>query len=146
MPRGSRVLGRSSLTSCPHSPSPLSSRPVPFVLHPSAQQNADIASRCCALIFPFMNTHLLSLQFGKVKGKKEEGGGGGAPRAEVPPTLHGCMPLRGDFDVEWDNDAELLLADMEFNEVGCCGGNRCGEVRGRGLQVAAVWSVVVQVG
>ena len=28
------------------------------------------------------------------------------------------MPLRGDFDVEWDNDAELLLADMEFSEVG----------------------------
>jgi transcriptional adapter 2-alpha len=27
------------------------------------------------------------------------------------------MPLRGDFDVEWHNDAELLLADMEFNEV-----------------------------
>ena len=27
------------------------------------------------------------------------------------------MPLRGDFDVEWDNDAELLLADMEWGEV-----------------------------
>jgi transcriptional adapter 2-alpha len=27
------------------------------------------------------------------------------------------MPLRGDFDIEWDNDAELLLADMEFHEV-----------------------------
>lgn len=26
------------------------------------------------------------------------------------------MPLRGDFDVEFDNDAELLLAEMEFNE------------------------------
>ena len=39
------------------------------------------------------------------------------PRVEVPPTLHGCMPLRGDFDIEWDNDAELLLADMEFHEV-----------------------------
>jgi transcriptional adapter 2-alpha len=25
------------------------------------------------------------------------------------------MPLRGDFDVEYDNDAELLLAEMEFN-------------------------------
>ena len=24
------------------------------------------------------------------------------------------MPLRGDFDVEYDNDAELLLAEMEF--------------------------------
>jgi len=27
----------------------------------------------------------------------------------------GYMPLRGDFDVEYDNDAELLLAEMEFN-------------------------------
>lgn len=26
------------------------------------------------------------------------------------------MPLRGDFDVEYDNDAELLLAEMEFND------------------------------
>ena len=24
------------------------------------------------------------------------------------------MPLRGDFDIEYDNDAELLLAEMEF--------------------------------
>eukprot|EP00743_Colponemidia_sp_Colp-15_P003299 GILK01003563.1.p1 GENE.GILK01003563.1~~GILK01003563.1.p1 ORF type:complete len:591 (+),score=112.18 GILK01003563.1:139-1911(+) len=28
----------------------------------------------------------------------------------------GYMPLRGDFDVEYDNDAELILADMEFND------------------------------
>lgn len=28
----------------------------------------------------------------------------------------GFMPLRGDFDVEFDNDAELFLAEMEFNE------------------------------
>lgn len=27
----------------------------------------------------------------------------------------GYMPKRGDFDVEYDNDAELLLAEMEFN-------------------------------
>ena len=26
------------------------------------------------------------------------------------------MPRRGDFEVEYDNDAELLLAEMEFNE------------------------------
>jgi transcriptional adapter 2-alpha len=26
------------------------------------------------------------------------------------------MPLRGDFDIEYDNDAELLLAEMEFND------------------------------
>ncbi len=26
------------------------------------------------------------------------------------------MPLRGDFDYEHENDAELLLADMEFTE------------------------------
>ena len=24
------------------------------------------------------------------------------------------MPLRGEFDVEWENDAELMLADMDF--------------------------------
>lgn len=29
----------------------------------------------------------------------------------------GYMPLRGDFDVEYDNDAELLLAEMEFNGI-----------------------------
>jgi transcriptional adapter 2-alpha len=26
------------------------------------------------------------------------------------------MPKRGDFEVEYDNDAELLLAEMEFND------------------------------
>jgi len=26
------------------------------------------------------------------------------------------MPLRGEFDVEYDNEAELLLAEMEFLE------------------------------
>ena len=30
--------------------------------------------------------------------------------------LSGYMPLRGDFDVEHDNDAELLIADMEFRD------------------------------
>ena len=30
--------------------------------------------------------------------------------------LAGYMPLRGDFDVEYDNEAELILADMEFGE------------------------------
>lgn len=28
----------------------------------------------------------------------------------------GFMPKRGDFDIEFDNDAELLLAEMEFND------------------------------
>ncbi len=26
------------------------------------------------------------------------------------------MPKRRDFEVEYDNDAELLLAEMEFND------------------------------
>jgi transcriptional adapter 2-alpha len=26
------------------------------------------------------------------------------------------MPRRGDFEIEYDNDAELLLAEMEFND------------------------------
>ena len=30
--------------------------------------------------------------------------------------ISGYMPLRGDFDVEHENDAELLLADMQFAE------------------------------
>lgn len=29
--------------------------------------------------------------------------------------LPGFMPLREDFDLEYDNEAELLLADMEIN-------------------------------
>mmetsp|Transcript_18920 Transcript_18920/g.28341 ORF Transcript_18920/g.28341 Transcript_18920/m.28341 type:complete len:677 (+) Transcript_18920:163-2193(+) len=29
--------------------------------------------------------------------------------------LAGFMPRRGDFDVEWDNDADKLLEDMEFS-------------------------------
>lgn len=28
--------------------------------------------------------------------------------------VSGFMPRRGDFDVEWENDAELAIADMEF--------------------------------
>jgi transcriptional adapter 2-alpha len=52
------------------------------------------------------------------------GGGGGAGRkdqelreriAQLPGAeLPGFMPLRGDFEIEHDNSAELLLADMEF--------------------------------
>lgn len=33
-----------------------------------------------------------------------------------PAEVVGFMPRRGDFEVEYDNDAELLLAEMEFNE------------------------------
>ncbi|CAN0431518.1 unnamed protein product, partial [Phaeothamnion confervicola] len=29
--------------------------------------------------------------------------------------LHGYMPWRGDFETEYENDAEKLLADMEFS-------------------------------
>ena len=31
--------------------------------------------------------------------------------------LTGCWPLRRDFDIEHCNDAEKVLADMEFNDV-----------------------------
>ncbi|CAH0522623.1 unnamed protein product [Peronospora belbahrii] len=34
-----------------------------------------------------------------------------------PSQLAGYMPLRGDFDVEYDNDAEVILADMEFSDT-----------------------------
>lgn len=41
----------------------------------------------------------------------------GYSSAHVPRTdVAGYMPLRGDFDVEYDNDAELVLADMDFAE------------------------------
>jgi transcriptional adapter 2-alpha len=33
-----------------------------------------------------------------------------------PAEIVGYMPKRGDFEVEYDNDAELLLAEMEFND------------------------------
>ncbi|RLN75197.1 hypothetical protein BBJ28_00010807 [Nothophytophthora sp. Chile5] len=41
-----------------------------------------------------------------------------APPAERsgPSQLAGYMPLRGDFDVEYDNEAEVILADMEFSD------------------------------
>ena len=32
-------------------------------------------------------------------------------------NIAGYLPLRQDFDVEHDNEAELILADMEFNDV-----------------------------
>ncbi|CEG44213.1 transcriptional adapter 2 [Plasmopara halstedii] len=34
-----------------------------------------------------------------------------------PCQLAGYMPLRGDFDVEYDNEAEMILADMEFSDT-----------------------------
>ncbi|KAL7465350.1 hypothetical protein ACHAXS_005675 [Conticribra weissflogii] len=42
------------------------------------------------------------------------------PRMEDIRTMPGCelagyMPRRGDFDMEWDNDAEKMIADMEFS-------------------------------
>jgi transcriptional adapter 2-alpha len=33
-----------------------------------------------------------------------------------PAEIVGFMPKRFEFEVEYDNDAELLLAEMEFNE------------------------------
>ena len=32
-------------------------------------------------------------------------------------NLMGFMPRRGDFDIEWENDAEEALADMEFTQA-----------------------------
>ena len=34
------------------------------------------------------------------------------PRSDIV----GYMPLRGDFDLEYDNDAEVVIADMDFQE------------------------------
>lgn len=43
------------------------------------------------------------------------------PRAEEVSAMQGSglagyMPRRGDFDIEWDNDAEKYLQDMEFTQ------------------------------
>eukprot|EP00375_Theileria_parva_P003615 XP_766300.1 transcriptional adapter 2 protein [Theileria parva strain Muguga] len=35
-------------------------------------------------------------------------------KPQTKPQIIGYWPLRGDFDIEYDNDAELILADMEF--------------------------------
>ncbi|UKJ88181.2 transcriptional adaptor [Theileria orientalis] len=35
-------------------------------------------------------------------------------KPQAKPQIIGYWPLRGDFDIEYDNDAELILADMEF--------------------------------
>jgi len=40
----------------------------------------------------------------------------GAKTGSNPAEIVGYMPKRADFEVEFDNDAELLLAEMEFNE------------------------------
>jgi transcriptional adapter 2-alpha len=41
----------------------------------------------------------------------------GYSSAHVPRTdIAGYLPLRGDFDVEWENDAEAVLGDLDFVE------------------------------
>lgn len=58
----------------------------------------------------------------KMKNDQEEGkqvrtNTGTTPVKQMVGTeLAGYMPLRGDFDVEYDNDAEVILSDMEFAE------------------------------
>ncbi len=45
------------------------------------------------------------------------GAGGTEPQAPALPDLHqivGYMPKRGDFDQEYDGDADTLLADLEY--------------------------------
>ncbi len=48
------------------------------------------------------------------KPSKKGKGRGEAGATKPGPEVIGYMPLRGDFTIEYDNDAELLLADMEF--------------------------------
>lgn len=58
----------------------------------------------------------------QTKTEAEPAGGTSSPTPlarKSPKPSHsivGYWPLRGDFDVEFDNDAELILADMEFKE------------------------------
>ncbi|KAJ1635715.1 hypothetical protein T492DRAFT_964313 [Pavlovales sp. CCMP2436] len=62
-------------------------------------------------------------------------GGAGPSAAEVA----GYMPLRGEFDVEWSNEAELLLADLEFG-VGRDGTPEPPEERTLKLEVCALYN------
>jgi hypothetical protein len=39
-----------------------------------------------------------------------------APSVPVDPDLAGFMPKRGEFETEYDNDAEFLIKDMVFEE------------------------------
>ena len=48
----------------------------------------------------------------KQKDSKAKGRNGELSAAEIS----GYMPLRHEFAVEWDDDAELILADMEFKD------------------------------
>ncbi len=45
------------------------------------------------------------------QGKPSNGEKGQQPADVLP----GYMPLRGDFDVEHDNEAEMIIKDMEFD-------------------------------
>ncbi|KAJ1622860.1 hypothetical protein T492DRAFT_1148870 [Pavlovales sp. CCMP2436] len=49
-----------------------------------------------------------------VGGSKKTGGGRSGGAGPSAAEVAGYMPLRGEFDVEWSNEAELLLADLEF--------------------------------
>ena len=40
----------------------------------------------------------------------------GVKTGNIPMQIVGYMPKIGDFEVQFDNDAQLLLAEMEFNE------------------------------
>lgn len=62
------------------------------------------------------------------KGKGKGAPSTGAAAADATPSagevalptnynIAGYLPLRQDFDIEHDNEAELILADMEFNDV-----------------------------
>lgn len=73
-----------------------------------------------------------STKSGRGRGRAAQGGGEtptsarnfghvaatpGYSSAHVPRTeIVGYLPLRGDFDVEWENDAETVVADIEFVE------------------------------
>jgi len=66
---------------------------------------------------------------GTKPGNEKKGGSGGgmggkAPSGLIPKDtginageIIGYMPFRGDFDYEYDNEAELFLAELEFNDL-----------------------------
>ena len=49
-------------------------------------------------------------------GNKKSGGRRDTQHIHSVTEVVGYMPKRGDFDTEYDNEADMLLADMEFGE------------------------------
>ena len=68
---------------------------------------------------------LIEQKYARYKDKIEKARNTAKPDTAFNDIL-GFMPLRRDFDYEYDNEAELFLAEMEFS-----GKLECPDIRGR---------------